>query len=109
MSFIRFHCVSPRVAYFELRPMTTGENQPAIERLGTALAATTRPNAKGGRDPLDDIAKAHVFLSDKPRQAHSMGSVFGVLSLPVLVTFFRHVTSSLGSLAGFGKRPRRLA
>ena len=67
MSFIDFHCVSPPFSDFELRPMPAGEDQPAIERLRSALAATTRPNAKGGRDPLDDIAKAHVFISDKPR------------------------------------------
>ena len=93
MTFIMFHCVSPRFADFELLPMPAGENQPAIESLRAALAATTRPNAKRGREPLDDIAKAYVFLSDKSGQAHLVGSVFGVLSVPVLVAFLRHVTS----------------
>jgi hypothetical protein len=88
--------------------MPTGENEPAIDCIRTALAATTRPNAKGRRDPLDDISKAHVFVTDKPRQADSVRLVVGVLSLRVLFAFLSHVTSSLGLFAGFGKRPRRL-
>src|SRR5262245_29181451 len=88
--------------------MPTGKNEPTIERIRTALAATTRPNAKGRRDALDDISKAHVFVTDKPGQANWAWLVAGVLRLRVLFAFFSHVTSSLGLFAGFGKRPRRL-
>src|SRR5215475_3597948 len=89
--------------------MPTGENEPAIERIRTALATTTRPNAEGRRDTLDDISKAHVLVTDKPRQPDSVRLVVGVLSLRVLFAFFSHVTSARELFAGFGKRPRRPA
>src|SRR5262245_54226120 len=87
--------------------MPTAENEPAIERLCTALAATTGPNTEGRRDTSDEISKAHVFVTNKPRQAHLVWSVFGVFNLLVPFAVFSHVNSSLGLSAGSRMRPRR--
>lgn len=56
--------------------MSIGENQPAVERSRSLLAAAAGLEPKIRGRPLERIAKPDFFIGDKSRQMHLMGRAF---------------------------------
>jgi hypothetical protein len=53
-----------------------GEDEPAVERCGTAITATAGPDSERVSHVLDGIAQADILVPDKPGQTHAVGLRF---------------------------------
>ena len=71
-------------------PPPARENEPAVERGGAALAATTRLDSGSRRDSFDNIAQADVFVGNKSGKAHSIRLAFSFTLMLCLRFFLLH-------------------